>query len=127
MTFQFTVRNKIELKFILDHFNKYPLQTTKHTHFILWSKVFYLIERKEHSNLTGFMEVLSIKAVFPKGLNDSVKTAFPDVTPIIKPEFISNATQDKLNGHWIAGFTQADGSFGLNFYKGASRAYEIRV
>lgn len=61
------------------------------------------------------MEVLSIKAVFPNGLNESIKTAFPDVTPIIKPEFISNT--ENLNGHWIAGFTQADGSFGLNLYK----------
>ena len=35
--------------------------------------------------------MLSIKAVFPNGLNESVKMAFPDISPIIKPEFVLNA------------------------------------
>jgi len=61
------------------------------------------------------LEVLSIKSVFPTGLNDSLKLAFPNINSIIKPEFIPEST--KLNGHWIAGFTQSDGSFGLNYYK----------
>jgi len=43
------------------------------------------------------MEVLSIKAVFPIGLNDSIKAAFPYRYSIIKPEFVSNTY--KLNGH----------------------------
>ena len=61
------------------------------------------------------MEILAIKAVFLANLNDSVKAAFPDVRSIIKPEFISNPY--KLNKDWIAGFTQADGSFSLNYIK----------
>jgi hypothetical protein len=56
-----------------------------------------LIERKDHLTVTGFMEVLAIKSVFPNALNDSIKGAFPDITSIIKPEFISNTY--KLNGH----------------------------
>lgn len=72
------------------------------------------------------MKVLAIKAVFPTGLKDSVKAAFPNLHPIIKPEFLPNSY--RLNGHWIAGFTQADGSFNLNYYK-ASRmklGYSVR-
>ena len=42
---------------------------------------------------------------------------FPNICPIVKPKFIPST--DRLNGHWIAGFTQADGSFGLNIYKTA--------
>ena len=61
------------------------------------------------------MEVLSIKAVFPTGLTDNLKAALSEVVPIFKPEFIPSS--ENLKGHWIAGFTQADGSFGLNFYK----------
>uniref|UniRef100_UPI003002607A LAGLIDADG homing endonuclease n=1 Tax=Elmerina hispida TaxID=1245649 RepID=UPI003002607A len=114
-TYHFTVRNKSQLRNILDHFYNYPCQTTKNTHFLLWSKIFYIIERKEHSTLQGFMEVLSIKAVFPTGLKDSVKKDFPDVCPIVKPKFIPSAKN--LKGDWIAGFTQADGSFGLNIYE----------
>jgi hypothetical protein len=43
------------------------------------------------------MEILAIKAVFPNGLNESIKQAYPDIISIIKPEFISNVA--KLNGH----------------------------
>lgn len=43
------------------------------------------------------MEVVAIKSVFPTGLKDSVKAAFPDVNPIIKPEFLDNSYE--LNGH----------------------------
>lgn len=58
------------------------------------------------------MRILSIKAVFPKGLNKSITTAYPNINPIIKPEFKANS--GKLNPHWIAGFSQADSSFGLH-------------
>lgn len=39
-------RNRNHLKKVLDHFNNYPLQTTKHLHFTLWCKVLYLIEKR---------------------------------------------------------------------------------
>jgi hypothetical protein len=55
------------------------------------------MERKDHLTVTGFMEVLAIKALFTNGLNDSIKADFPDRNSIIKPEFISNTY--KLNGH----------------------------
>jgi len=96
-TYHYVLRNRKDLKKVLNHFNNYPLQTTKHLHFLLWSKIWDLIEKKEHLTLPGFMEVLAIKAVFPTGLNDSVKAAFPDVRSIIKPEFIPNSYI--LNGH----------------------------
>jgi hypothetical protein len=114
-TYHYVIRNRNHLCKVREHFDNYPLQTTKHLYFKLWSKVLDLIERKDHLTVTGFMEVLAIKSVFPNALNDSIKGAFPDITSIIKPEFISNTY--KLNGHWIAGFTQADGSFGLNYSK----------
>lgn len=114
-TYHYVIRNRNHLSIVRKQFENYPLETTKHLHFILWSNVLDLIERKDHLTLTGFMEVLAIKAVFPTGLNDNVKAAFPDVCSIIKPEFISNSY--KLNGYWIAGFTQADGSFSLNYIK----------
>jgi hypothetical protein len=110
-TYLYVVRNKKHLSKVRNHFDNYPLQTTKHLHFILWSKVLDMIERKvgahpqqvcgggphPHSTLTGFLEVLSIKAVFPNGLRDSIKVAFPDVNLVIKPEFIPNTY--KLDGH----------------------------
>ena len=43
------------------------------------------------------MEVLSIKAVFPTGLNYKLKAAFPEVVPIVKPEFFPSS--ETLKGH----------------------------
>jgi hypothetical protein len=43
------------------------------------------------------MKILSIKAVFPKGLSENLKAAHPNIEPIIKPEFKPNT--GKLNPH----------------------------
>jgi hypothetical protein len=69
----------------------------------------------EHQTLAGFVSILSIKAVFPKGLSESILQAFQNIVPIVKPEFIPST--DPLNPYWIAGFVQGDGSFGLNYTK----------
>lgn len=114
-TYSFTVRNKSHLRLIYNHFSNYPLQTTKHVHFILWSRVLNMIENKEHIVESGFLEILAIKSLYPTGLNENLKEAFPNIVSIEKPEFVANTTP--LNGHWVAGFTQADGSFGLSYFK----------
>lgn len=54
---------------------------------------------------------MGFKGIFPKGLNDSLKKSFPSVVPLVKPEFVPSTSP--LNGHWIAGFVTADGSFSL--------------
>lgn len=113
--YQYVIRNRNHLSKVREHFENYPLQTTKHLHFQLWCRVLDLKQGKDHLTLADFMEVLAIKALFPQGLNDSVKAAFPVIKSITKPEFISSTST--LNGHWIAGFTQADGTFGLNYHK----------
>lgn len=78
---------------------------------------------KEHLTKQGFINVLSIKAVFPippgAGLNEDISAAFPNVKPITKPQFKPNT--GKLDPNWIAGFTQADGTFGLNPVKRANK------
>lgn len=45
------------------------------------------MENKSHLTLEGFKEIISIKSVFPKGLTTKVQEAFPDIVPIIKPNF----------------------------------------
>jgi LAGLIDADG endonuclease len=74
-----------------------------------------IIENKEHLRKQGFLKILSIKNVFPKGLSDKIRELYPNVELYDKPkfEFITNP----LNPYWIAGFVQADGTFGLNFTK----------
>ncbi|KAG0632701.1 homing endonuclease [Tuber brumale] len=83
---------------------KYPLET-----------IIDLLLKKVHYKYEGFLKILAIKAVFPKGLSDNVLKAHPNVIPINKPEFLPKT--NLLNPHWVAGFVQADGTFGLNFIK----------
>jgi hypothetical protein len=80
---------------------------------------------KEHLTEEGFLKILSIKAIFPKGLNKNLINAFPTIKPIIKPEFIPNT--NRLNPHWIAGFIQADSSFGLSIVKRINRKLGYQV
>lgn len=119
-TYSYTVRNKKDLRIIHNHFINYPLQTTKDVHFKLWAQILKMIENKEHIVKSGLLEILAVKSVFPNGLSESLKIAFPEVKAIEKPEFV--ASSDPLNGHWVAGFTQADGSFGLSYYKAPKMA-----
>ena len=116
------------LHIIKNHFEKYPLETSKYIHFILWFEIISLLERKTHFQYDGFMKILGIISVFPtskrglsrkapetKGLSKSVSEAHPNVVPIKKPEHIPGKIL--LNPYWIAGFVQADGTFGLNYIK----------
>ena len=104
-----------ELKFIRSHFENFPLQTTKIVYFKLWCKVKDMIEKKEHLTKEGFIKILSIKNVFPKGLSVKIRELYPNVELYNKPKF--KFITNRLNPYWIAGFVQADGTFGLNITK----------
>lgn len=103
------------LQIVRKHFENYPLETSKSIHFLLWCEVLDLIQKKVHFTHEGFLRILSIKAVFPKGLSGKLTELYPDVIPIKKPEFVPST--NPWNPHWVAGFVQADGSFGLNVTK----------
>lgn len=113
--FTYEVTSFNSLQVIRKHFEKYPLETSKSIHFLLWCEVIDLLLKKVHYTHEGFLKILAIKAVFPKGLSDNVLKAHPNVVPINKPEFLPKT--NLLNPHWVAGFVQADGTFGLNFIK----------
>jgi hypothetical protein len=108
------------LKIVRNHFENFPLQTTKIIHFQLWCKVMDIIENKEHFTRKGFLTILSIKSVFPKGISDKIKELYCNINLYDKPIFKSDS--NLLNPYWIAGFVQADGSFGLNYSKATNNA-----
>lgn len=114
-TYEITSLNSLQV--VRKHFEEYPLETSKSIHFLLWCKIIDLLLNKVHYTYEGFLEILAIKAVFPKGLSrrDSVLKAHPNVVPINKPEFLPKT--NLFNPHWIAGFVEADGTFGLNYIK----------
>jgi hypothetical protein len=45
---------------------------------------------KEHLTKIGFIKILRIKSVFPKGLNENIKLIYPKIKPIIKPPFVQS-------------------------------------
>jgi len=101
---------------IRKHFENFPLQTTKYINFKLWCQIFDIIAEKAHLTKPGFYKVLSLKILFPKGLSsDLLEIYSKNIVHIVKPVF--EASNLKLNPNWIAGFVQADGTFGLNFTK----------
>ena len=71
---------------IVNHFERYPLLTKKREDFILFSRIVTLINQKEHLTLSGLREILSLKASMNLGLQKILKTAFPDITPAIRPK-----------------------------------------
>ena len=103
------------LKIIRNHFENFPLQTTKLIYFQLWCKVMDMIEDKEHLTKEGFLKILSIKSVFPKVLSDKIKKIYLDIKLYDKPMF--KYSKNSINLYWIPGFVQGDGTFGLNITK----------
>lgn len=95
-------KNEDLYKIIYNHFENYPLQTTKMIYFILWGKVLKRIIRKEHLSLDGFKRVLIIKSAFKNGLSLSLKQAYPDIKPEATPELVSHI---ELDPYWVSGFT----------------------
>jgi LAGLIDADG endonuclease len=100
---------------IRNHFISYPLMTYKLVHFLLWSSIIDIIITKAHLNLRGFLQIVALKAHFPKGLSQKLLLGFPNYSPIVAPNFLPDFSH--LNIHWIAGFINADGSFSITNYK----------
>lgn len=113
----FEVSSIKSLPIVRKHFEEFPLQTTKYVYFKLWCQIMDIIDKKEHLTKSGFLKVLSIKSLYPKGLSPKLLEicSKEKVIPLVKPNFeISNM---KLDYNWISGFVQADGTFGLNYIK----------
>lgn len=70
--FYFEVSALKSLKSISNHFLAYPLQSTKSIYFQLWCKVLDILITNQDLDLKLFITILSIKTVFPKGLNKNL-------------------------------------------------------
>jgi hypothetical protein len=65
---QYKVSSVKELGVILDHFDKYPLNTQKGADYELFKLAVKIINRKEHLTKEGLQEIVNIKASLNKGL-----------------------------------------------------------
>ncbi len=107
---QYWVGSIKDLEIIVQHFDSYTLITKKWEDYQLFKQVFELIKCKEHLTHKGLKKIVSIKAVFNKGLSDHLKMVFPpeDNIPAIRPQIINQVI---LDPHWMSGFVDAEGCF----------------
>lgn len=102
----FQVVKLSDLACVIEHFNNYPLKTQKYADFLLFKRAFDLVNNKEHLTEAGIRKLISIRASMNKGLPERLEAAFPDITPVPRPQvpkttLESNTPEVK---HWMAGF-----------------------
>ena len=56
----YRVRSRQNLLIIIEHFNKYPLHTSKMINFMYFTKVYDLIGQNLHTNVNGFLQLASL-------------------------------------------------------------------
>ena len=74
-----------ELETVINHFEKFPLNTKKRSDFKLLKMVVIKLKRKEHLTEDGLRKIVAIKASMNYGLSEKLSVAFPDVVPVKRP------------------------------------------
>ena len=118
----FTVRVIEDLcSVIVPHFTNYPLQTQKHSDFLLWAKVVGLVHSGAHLTKSGLLEIVSLASALNRGISDQLQAAFPGVTPYERSLF--EPCLSGLSHNWICGFTDAKGCFDIKITARGSDNY----
>lgn len=84
-TLQYRVKSIKDIKFIIEHFEKYPLITQKLGDYLLFKMVFNLMMTKEHLKVEGLKKIVGIRATLNTGINENLKEAFSGLIPIERP------------------------------------------
>lgn len=124
---QYWVGSLKDLQVIVNHFDNYPLISEKWSDYRLFRQVLDLMKAREHLSLEGLQKIVSIKAALNKGLPDNLKTAFPNIVSVLRPQVISKKI---LDPNWISGFVNGEGCFLLvlkKSLKGGSVGFRFLV
>lgn len=111
---EFIVSSKKDIEILIKHFESYPLLTQKWSDYQLFKQTGaapILIKNKEHLKMEWAQplnKIVSLKSVLNNGLSDSLKIAFPNIIPEIRPKAPKPIIQDP---YWISGFVDAEGCF----------------
>lgn len=111
---RFRVRSRSELSIIIAHFNKYPLQTTKALNFSYFCEILNHINKKVHTNVSGFLKLASLTNRLNKPLSPSLLDKLLQLGPLPSVEFENTSVTNRmqvLNPFWISGFTNGEGCF----------------
>ena len=116
---QYRVESIKDIQVIINHFDMYPLVSTKKVNYTLFKEAFNLVKLNDHTNEKGLLKLVGLKSYMNLGLNPKLKQAFPDFDKhsLIKPEYAFSGIQDP---YWVAGFVSGDGSFGIKIASGST-------
>ena len=82
---QLQIQSIKEFKVLLEHFDKYPLITTKKADYKALKLAYFIIKKKEHLTKEGFRKIIAIRASMNRGLSQKLEVAFPDYVPVKRP------------------------------------------
>jgi len=120
----FRVDNIQEIQVIVDHFDKYPLISTKLSNFLIFKQCYDLIKQKEHLTQKGLEEIIALKCNLNKGLTASIIEAFPNIKYISRPGYLFMGIPDPF---WISGFVSGDSSFYASIEKSRTKRSRVRL
>lgn len=98
------------IDYIIPHFERYPLQSTKFINYIVWKTIIALMVNKAHLSQNGLIEIVSLKAGLNNGLTEVLKANFPNIESIEVPKDDSHFNLP-LDPNWVSGFSDGDSSF----------------
>lgn len=103
-------------KVIIPHFDKYPLVTQKRVDFNIFKCIIDIINKGPLSP-EDLQKIVNLKASLNRGLSSELQASFPNTIPVQRPviPFIS-----PLHPLWVVGFSEAESSFFIGFYKSSS-------
>lgn len=90
----YRVQSLKDIKFLINHFNKFPLLTQKRAEFKLFKKVFKLMERREHLTHEGLHKIVAIKASMNHGLSEKLQSEFKNIKPAERSLVIDQKIND---------------------------------
>lgn len=110
----FRVESVNGLTKIINHFDNYPLITQKYADYTLFKRAHLIMLNKEHLTKDGLEKFVQIKASINKGLSNSLKLAFPNLTATEKLTVIDIKIRSP---QWLAGFVTGEGCFFIKIVK----------
>ncbi len=107
-----TVKNLCDV--IIPHFNNYPLLTQKYADFVLFKQIVAILDKKQRLTNQEFEETLSLRANLNLGMSEKLKTAFPNVIAVTRPDV---PLREIYHPYWLTGFIDGEGCFFINIQK----------
>ena len=106
---RYRVRSRQDLKVIIAHFEKYPLQTSKFINFMSFCKILEHMHNKLHATVPGFLKLLSLINRLNNPLSESLLENLAPLGKIPNVDLELSSVEslnikDKLDPWWISGF-----------------------